>query len=259
MIYINKAFKRANPKETYILMDFDRTLTTHDSTISWGVIEESPLVHPRLREETLELYKHYREIEIDPKICSQAKFVHMENWVKQAVAVYGKYVLSEEIIIKTLKHYNRISLRKNSKHFLERMQQLEIPVIITSAGAGTVIDDFLQTEGCMYENITILSNFLTFENGIVNGIKPPIIHSLNKDDIDYSNLISGRNTGILFGDQIEDIKTAQGREVTKVGFCDTDTFSLNDYNSTFDITLTGESDLDNVAKVLIKGYKKTRN
>lgn len=258
MIYINKIFKRVSPKETYILMDFDRTLTTYTSTISWGVIEESPLVHPNLRTECKELYKTYREIEIDPRINHDDKYNHMEDWVRQAVNVYKKYSLSEEIIIKTLRNYNTINLRRDSKDFLKIMNQLEIPVIITSAGAGMVIADFLQSQNCMFDNITILSNFFTLKKGIVNGLIPPVIHSLNKNEIDFSKIIEGRNTGILFGDQIEDIKTAQDYEVIKVGFCNTDSFKLNDYNVAFDITLTDNSDFDNIGNILINGYQKTR-
>lgn len=255
MIYINRIFKRVLPEETYVLMDFDRTLTTQDSTISWGVIEDSPLVHPNLRFECKELYSPYREIEIDPTIEHDIKFKHMEEWVRRAVNIYNNYSLSEEIIRRTLENYNTINLRRDSKSFLERMKQLEIPVIITSAGAGMVIEDFLQSQGCNYDNIEILSNFFTLNNGIINGVRPPVIHSLNKNELDYSSFIEGRNIGILFGDQVEDIKTAQGRKVTKVGFCDTNTFELNKYNNVFDITLTDCSGFDNVGNILIEGYK----
>ena len=256
MIYINKRFERTSPQETYVLTDFDRTLTTADSMITWGVIEESPLVNPKFSAEASELYLHYRQIETDPTIDFETKAYHMENWHRQGISLMNKYVINEELLKRILEENNSLKLRKDAPHFLHRMKQQDIPVIILSAGIGTVIEYALQKNGCLYDNITILSNFIAFEDGFITGFKAPEVHAMNKASIDYESIVAGRRRGILFGDQVEDTLAAINSDVTKIGFYDPNSHSLNTLKKEFDIILTDESSFINVGHILIKGYKK---
>lgn len=256
MIYINRLYERVKPKETYVLTDFDRTLTTADSTITWGVIEESPLVNPKFSAEAYDLYLHYRQIETDPTIDFHTKSHHMQEWHSQGIGLFNKYVINEKLINRVLKENNSLKLRNDSTYFLKRMRQLDIPVIIVSAGIGTVIEYTLKKQGCLYDNITILSNFLTFEDGIVTGFKPPEIHALNKGTVDYESIVNDRRKGILFGDQVEDTKLARDNDVTKVGFYDANSHSFDTFKKDFDLILTDETSFNNVGHVLIKGYKR---
>jgi len=99
-------------------------------------------------------------------------------------------------------------------------------------------------------------NFIAFEDGFITGFKAPEVHAMNKASIDYESIVAGRRRGILFGDQVEDTLAAINSDVTKIGFYDPNSHSLNTLKKEFDIILTDESSFINVGHILIKGYKK---
>jgi len=253
MIFIRK-FKRLDPKETFILTDFDRTLTEHDSSTCWGLLEESPYVDEDYAKESLRIYEYYRPIEINQAIPFDEKTKIMEKWFREVALLLEKYHIYEETIEQIFSHSNGLRLRKDVKPFLGRMNELGIPVIIVSAGIGNFIEKYLKQENCLYDNITIHSNFLIYENGRIVWIKEPILHSLNKSTLTYPE-VWDRKTGILFGDQIEDKETGKGLSTISVGFCDTNIHSLPEFKKEFDVVLTGSSSYEQVARTYIKRYK----
>lgn len=255
MIFLKK-FKMLDPKKSYVLMDFDRTITSENSTSTWGLFEESKFVDPRYASSSLELYKKYRPIELDHQMSFDEKAKHMEDWHRQVGGLLNKYHIYEETIEKILSHSHGMKLRKGTDNFLEQMHMLGVPVIIVSAGLGEFIVRYLQRERLLFDNITVHANFFVFEDGKIMGIKQPIIHSLNKFQLDYSDIIGNRETGLLFGDQIEDCEMGRGLETLDIGFCNPEIHNLEVYKSKFDIVLTGESSYDEIGHVLIKGYKR---
>lgn len=253
MIFIRK-FNRLNPEETFVLADFDRTLTRQDSSTCWGLLEESPYVDPRYAKASLDIYHYYRPIEIDPSIPFLEKSRIMEKWFREVADLLNKYHIYEETIEKIFLNSNGLKLRRDTKHFLRRMDELNIPVVIVSAGIGNFIEKYLSMEGCLHKNITIHSNFLIYEKGRIVGIEEPILHSLNKSTISYPEL-DGRKKGLLFGDQIEDKEMGKHLDTITVGFCDTSSHNLEDFKKEFDVVLTEESSYEQVAKTYIKRYK----
>ena len=109
----------------------------------------------------------------------------------------------------------------------------------------------------MFDNITIYSNFFVLgSDGKIISIKRPIIHSLNKYQLDYIEVIGIRDTGLVFGDQIEDGDMGRGLNAIDIGFCNQEIHSLEKYKSSFDIVLTDGSSYDEIGSVMIKSYKK---
>lgn len=253
MIFIRK-FERLNPEETFVLADFDRTLTEHDSSTCWGLLEESPYVNPEYAKESLDIYYHYRPIEVDQTIPFDEKSKIMEKWFREVANLLSKYHIYEETIENIFSHSNGLKLRRDVKPFLGRMNELGIPVVIVSAGIGNFIEKYLRKQGCLYDNVTIHSNFLIYDNGRIVGVQEPILHSLNKSMLTYPEL-EGRKKGILFGDQIEDKEMGKGISTISVGFCDTNMHSLTDFKKAFDVVLTENSSYEQVAKTYIKRYK----
>ena len=254
---ILKKFQILDPDRSYVLMDFDRTITAHDSSTTWGLLEESKFVDPRYSKESLELYNEYRPIELDHNMPFEVKAKHMEEWHERVGGLLNKYHIFDGTIDRILSHSNGLKLRKGSKNFLEQMKMLGVPVIIVSAGLGDFISRYLQTENLLFDNITIYSNFFVFdENGRIITVKQPIIHSLNKYQLDYSEIIGDRDTGIVFGDQIEDREMGRGLNTVDIGFCDPKIHSLEKYKSSFDIVLTDGSSYYEICTVMIKNYKR---
>lgn len=252
MIFIRK-FERLNPEETFVMADFDRTLTEQDSSTCWGLLEESPFVDPNYAKESLDIYYYYRPIEVDQKIAFDEKSRIMEKWFREVAFLLSKYHIYEETISKIFSNSNGLKLRRDTISFLKRMKELGIPVVIVSAGIGDFIEKYLRSMGCLYDNITIHSNFLLYKEGRIIGVKEPILHSLNKSMLSYPELI-GKKRGLLFGDQIEDKEMGKALDTIDVGFCDTKTHNIQDFRKEFDIVLTDSSSFEQVAKTYIKRY-----
>ncbi len=254
MLYINQK-RRLNPEESFVLLDFDRTLTTFDSTITWGLLEESPLIDPNYRRESITLYQKYRPIEIDTKIPYEEKARLMVTWWQDTASLLSKYHIYEKTMKQILSSSHGLTLRKDSLSFLKRMEELEVPVIIVSAGLGNLIEEYLKRMGVLSSNITILSNFFLYDQDRIIGIKESLIHALNKDKLEYPSFLKGK-TGLLFGDQIEDQKMGTNLDTINIGFCDIENGHLEEYMKSFDAVLTGDTSFDTAAKVYMKRYEK---
>ena len=92
------------------------------------------------------------------------------------------------------------------------MYENKIPVVILSAGIGSVIKEFLNKENCFFDNILLISNnFIFDEDGNALKLENSLIHTMNK-------CINGKLKGmwkeefkkreyrLLLGDTIEDIE-----------------------------------------------------
>ena len=206
----------------YILTDFDKTITSGNSITSWGVLEESTHMPQEYKLEKDILAKYYGPIENDETINFNAKKEAMNEWWTKHLNLFIKYQVSEEIIKKESINHHTMTLRKGAKEFLEKLNKDNIPVIIISAGIGNFIESFLKAHNCYYDNIHIISNFITFENGIATGIKSNLIHSQNKNEISMSqeikNYISTRSNTIILGDNTGDAYMSPDKNALRIGF-----------------------------------------
>lgn len=138
------------------------------------------------------------------------------------------------------------------------MYEQNIPVIIISAGIGNVIEEFLNTENDYYDNIKIISNFISFENGIFKEVIGDTIHALNKNivclDDESKQILKERKNILLFGDGLADLKMISEEEkenAIMVGFLDEKiNENLEHYNKGFDIVLTNQGSFEEVNNIL---------
>ena len=214
-----------DPADTYILTDFDRTLTLGSSMTSWSVLSKSTDVPKEYIEERNTLYEIYRPIEIDETIDVEERSAKMRDWWHRHIELFQKYHLQESVIEDAAKNIRIMAFRDGAKEFLEYTHQHNIPVIIISAGIGNFIQIFLEQSGLMYPNIHIVSNFILFTDGIATGVADNIIHSLNKNEVSLpqtiASQIENRHTEIVMGDLLADLKMADesnGKKKIKVGF-----------------------------------------
>ena len=74
MIYKNnKKNIEFNKNNTYIVIDFDKTITSYESTDSWAASANPSIVDSGLMKEMDILYEKYRPIEISYKIGKEEK------------------------------------------------------------------------------------------------------------------------------------------------------------------------------------------
>lgn len=245
MIYINnksKIEKLKNIDKFYVIIDFDRTITTRNSDPSMGVLPN--YIGGIFLEERSRIFKTYRPIELDYNISTEEKQKQMKEWCVKSFELLSKYITKK--IVENATNNCKMELRSGAKEFLKEMSCKDIPVIMLSGGMGNVIKSFLIKQGVLYDNIILISNFFEFEN--------------NKPIIDYNNLISTSNKNysmipqeirkdinntqkiLLFGDVVEDIKMIDRnlleRTIT-IGFLDYNIEkNLETYKKNFDIVLT---------------------
>lgn len=257
MIYINKQNKLNNLKEVknfYVITDFDRTLTTKDSEPSMGIVPKY-LGGECLKERT-KIFEYYRPLELDYTIKEQEKQKIMKEWANKSFSLLSKY-LTQDIIYKALENAN-IHFRKGAKEFLIKMNDMNIPVIIMSSGVGNILKAFLEKEGCLFDNIKIVSNFFEFEDEKAYIDLGSIMATLNKEyekiPQNVRNELKQKESALLFGDLIEDIKMANKEKLSNTitfGFLDANVEdNLEKFNKNFDIVLTGDDDFDSIKQVL---------
>lgn len=263
MIYINNQEKidrlNLNANNFYVVADFDRTLTEGASDSTWGIFANANQVGGEYKERRTALYNKYRPIEIDPDISEEEKSKAMTEWWQLHINLFYEYGVKQEAVENAVRLGN-MKYREGAKEFLKKMNELNVPVIIISAGIGNVIEEFLKFENDYYKNIKIISNFIVFKNGEFKEIAGDIIHALNKNivrlDENSKHDLENRKNILLLGDGYADLKMISENDkknAITVGFLDEKVSeNLELYNKGFDIVLTdlgSFNDVNNILKI----------
>lgn len=246
----------------YVAIDFDKTITNENSFDSWDA--SGYALGNEYKEESNRNYKKYSPIELQYDISYEEKSKAMVEWYSSAMRLYYKYNLTEKKLIESI-NKSKLEFRDGAKEFLDDMHNKNIPVIILSAGIGNVIKLFLEKNGCYYDNITIISNFISFDqNGNIEKLNDDMIHTLNKNlnlhmTEEIAQKIEGKKYRLLFGDFVEDknmVPKNEWDQTVSVGFlCKKVEENLEVFKNNFDVVLTGKDASFRVANELI-GYEK---
>lgn len=265
MVYLNnenkvdKLKEKMNTSDIVIFMDFDRTITSKNSEDSWAATANKKVMGEGLSKELNIYYEKYGPIELDYTIDIKQKERYMEEWYKRCMDLYYAYHLTKDKLKESIDN-SKLVLREGAKDFLFKLYKENVPVIILSAGIGNVIKQFLKEKECDYSNITIISNFIKFdENGNMMKFSDNMIHSLNKNidklgDLKVKKIIETKKYRIVMGDLIEDIYMAgefPEDRLLKVGFLNSNiSKNLEIYNKNFDIVLTEENNFYDIEKYI---------
>ena len=258
MYYINeekiKGFKNLEDNDYYIITDFDHTLTTPESTTSVGLIPN--YLGGELLKKRTEIFEYYRPKELDYSIKAEEKKKIMLEWATKSFTVLTNYI-TENNIKDAIKTAN-INFRKGVKELLKEMYDKKIPVIVMSSGVGNVVKEFFKKQECLFDNITIVSNFFEFENEKayidINNIMATSNKEYRRIPEDIRKSIGKREKTLLFGDLIEDIKMGNlenEKETLRFGFLDKNIEqNLSDFKKSFDIVLTNNCDFYDVKNII---------
>lgn len=254
MRYINKEKLdkiELEPNNMYVVIDFDRTITAKDSQDSWDAA--ATMLGEEFAKKSYKLYQKYRPIEQDYTITYKDKTEAMETWYKACMDLYYEYGLTKEKLEKSVQK-SGLKFRNGMKEFLKEMNEKNVPVIICSAGIGNVIEIYLKDNNCYYENMYIISNFLTFDNnGQIEEYKNKLIHTMNKTingnlPKEIQNKLEGRQYKLLLGDTIEDKQMLDESEISNtitVGFLnDKIEQNLELYKKEFDVCIVEDVNLE---------------
>lgn len=248
-----------NKKNFYVVIDFDKTLTSNNSVGSWGVLENSQIFSEDFVNDSRKLMEKYYPYEIDYTLEFDKKEKYIEKWYYENMNLFYQYGLTHEILLKCMKE-SKLEFRTGAKQFLNFLYQNNIPVLIISAGIGNIIEEFLKMNDCYYDNIYIISNFIKFKNNLMLKFSNHIIHSLNKKiqnlPINFEKELSNKEYILLIGDLIEDILMVPKKDLSKtltIGFLETKIKqNLEFYNQNFDVVFTESASFNDVKNLILK-------
>lgn len=267
MIVINSdMYEKLNhftDQTTYVVTDFDRTLTANDSPGSWQVLDYQNNIPQEYLIESKKLFNYYRPIEIDETIEWEEKNKRMNEWWEKHASLLVDLQLTRQAFEKF--DVNVMKFRAGAKELLREMFLCDIPVIIESAGIGNFIESFLIENDCYYNNIDIVANFVKFEQELLTGFSNQIIHTLNKSDHFFTEDIKAkiftRDNVFVFGDVLTDANmvTNQTKNIIKIGFLEANEKENKElYQKVFDMVCTNNTSFDQISKNLNKSYVKSK-
>ncbi|XP_075168166.1 cytosolic 5'-nucleotidase IIIB [Haematobia irritans] len=261
-IYVEKIlneFVKGGPDRLQFVTDFDFTITKQrmidGSPVlsSFGILNACESLPQSFVEESRKLHHKYRPIEIDPHIPINEKIQSMIDWWTKTSELLVGFPLEQGEIDEIAGKY-KDSLRDKSDILFNTLDRLNIPVLVFSAGLGNSVVSVLKQANLMYPNVNVVSNFLQYKNGLLDGFQKPMIHTFNKnetalDSHRYYDLVHNRDHIIVMGDSIGDAGMADGvpstSHIIKIGFLyDHAEESLEKYMNAFDIVLVDDQTMD---------------
>ncbi len=258
--------KKDGPDKIHVLSDFDRTLTM--SSVNGiripsiiALIREGNYLSQDYVKKAYELYDIYHPIENNTKIPKKEKNIKMIEWWKKHFALLIKSGMNKDVA-KDIILKKKIPFRTGAFELFDFLNQKNIPFVIMSATIGDMAIESLRFEEKLYPNVHVIANmFVWNKEGKAIRIKEPIIHSLNKHEIEikshpvYQELTKRKNV-ILMGDLIEDINMISGfpyKNLIKIGFLNENiNENIEDYKKNFDIIITSDSDMSYVNELMRK-------
>ena len=254
--YKLKQIHADGPDRLLVVSDWDRTLTrstgedgSDQSTCS--VIANSGHLGQAFNRRYQELFERYRKIERAIDLPERVKSPHFLRWWSRQFDLLLDYKFSTQTIHRIVSE-NRPHLRDGARLFFETLHDRRIPLIILSAGIKEIIEARLAADGLPTANAVIIANTLVFDpNGIAVAYKTPLIHSLNKHNVDVPEF-AGRHNLLLLGDTLEDIKMAACVSYSRLlSFAfPADRDHAEPYRSVYDVVLNPEASLEPVNAVL---------
>ncbi len=248
----------------HVICDFDKTLTkaivkgqrTHTSIAQ---IREGGYLSEDYVKKSFALYDKYHPFEVNNKLSDEEKDKKMMQWWSSHLKLLVEEGMNRGVVEDIIKK-KRILLRKGAEDFFKELYKKNIPLLIFSAGVGDIIKGYLESEGLLYNNMHIISNFFNYDKkGIVRGYKSKIIHSFNKDEfaikgIKYFDMIKERKNTILIGDSLGDIDMAKGLDhevILKIGFLNKDIKkNKNIYERNYDALILNDGPMDFVVSMI---------
>lgn len=235
-----------------IITDFDRTLTSHRNpkgmiNTTFQMIQELDLLGPEYSRTTKELFDQYRPIE-KSHMDYDEKTKKMTEWWALVLQAMTRYEINEENLTTVS---TELTLRAGARELIEKTKELDIPLIVFSAGLGDVIKKILP------KHAQIISNYLRFDtNGQASGYDREIIHALNKNGLLLKERYptSLRKNIILLGDSTEDARMSDGIEyrcAIKIGFPD-EGCDPEKYLQTYDLIVPDDGPMHRVTEILEK-------
>lgn len=241
----NSKLNKLNINNFYVVIDFDKTITTNKSNNTFSLYSKSGLYPSEYLEERNKNYNYYRPVEIDPNASEEKKRKNAKKWQEASYKLLLKYKVRKSDIKKIL-DMNLLELRPLAIEFIKKLNNYNIPIIICSAGIGNFIIEILKMNNCYSDNIYVHSNILKFENDVIKGSIEEVVNSMNKNNIklneQFLKKIKEKSYSVVIGDQVSDIKMSENlpkKDSISIGFLESNVIDNRElFLKNFDVVLT---------------------
>ncbi|KAK4473911.1 hypothetical protein MN116_003236 [Schistosoma mekongi] len=257
-------FIHHGPEYVQVICDFDHTLSKyiHNSErvpVCHGLFIKSSRIPETSRLRLKELSDFYTPLETSSDMYAYEKSCLMkEFWNLAHKALVDGNVSRDDIDCCVLE--GGIVLRNNVNVFVNKLNQLSIPIIIFSGGIGNVIETVLTLSGVSLDNVRVVSNFMDFNpEGRLVGFQDPIVHCCNKtynvlQNTEYfETTLSKRMCILLIGDSASDANMVDDRQnfsyekvvVIRIGFLNEENDEkVKLFSSLYDLILLNDDTFD---------------
>jgi len=251
-------------EKLHVLSDFDRTLlkSSVDGQKSPSVIAQirnGKYLTPDYAPRAHALFDKYRPMEIDPDLSQKERSAAMHEWFSEHFKLLAECGLTKQVI-EEIVATKTIRFRDGALEFIDFLHEKNIPLVIMSGAPGDMVAMYLEQEGRLYDNVHIIATFLNFDaDGKMIGLREPLIHSLNKDEIILKDfpifqIVKNRPNVLLLGDSLDDVGMVEGfdyKNMLKIGFLNEAVEeNLENFKKTFDVVLTGDPGMEYINNLL---------
>jgi 5'-nucleotidase len=249
-----------------VVCDFDATLTTGNSDQCHDILGSSPSLPEEVRTAFVPLLDFSKPF--PPELAGDGWWVRAND----ILVSHGAGILAPAI--RECVRDSSIELRPGALRLLRRLAELQVPVLIVSAGYSNVIEEVLAADPVTARWCEISSNHLKFgDDGHLVAIEPvEPITSFNKGRTLERNRIwferhALRKTVLVLGDKPSDLQVMDGAplDITRfgIGICndaadDGDSSrhsSFVDYQRVFDAVVCGDKGSLEVVIEVIDGLR----
>ncbi len=262
MIIKNKSFeskiKNLKINNCYFVIDFDQTITTVDSPTTLSLFARSKFYPEEYMKERSANFDYYRPLELDPTIDYETKKALMEEWHNKTNDLLIKYGVRKSHIKEIIYDMKMLKIREYFIEFINYLNEMHVPIIISSSGCGNFIKEELIKDKCYSDNIYINSNFLEFDQDKIVATSKKVVNSMSKKNMvlpeRIERAIIDKDFAIIIGDQVNDIEMAENlpkKEVIALGFLESGVEKNKKiFEEKFDVTFTENENFKSIEKVL---------
>ena len=210
-------FSFVKADQLLVITDFDATITTGDSEQCHDLCGFSEVMPADFRSKFAPLLDWAANPDIDGV-----------EWWERAHGLMMRYGVPKRQLIPRLVRDAKMIPRPGALELLKRLEELDVPVLIVSAGLSDVIEEFLRQHGALSENVTVCSNRLNYAaDQTPQSVEPsPSITSFTKayaysSASSFFEQHSDRKNLLVLGDSVTDVDAAENVPYDKclsVGF-----------------------------------------
>ncbi len=217
-----------DPKQTCIIIDFDRTITlgkvngiSVPSIIS--ILRSENHLSDEYTKAAYALEAKYKPVETDHNLPFEMRYKAMESWWAEHMHLLIESGLTLDHV-KLASKSKQIVIRSGFAELAKFTFENNIPMIIFSAsGIGyEPIEFVLEREGLNSDNIAVISNrFIWDEQGVASSRVLPTVHSLSKTGTMLKSTeawgkIKDKKYAIVVGDALHDSQMSEGIDFEQV-------------------------------------------